>query len=178
MKGVIIVVLMVLMFAGGVWASQNYRSGAVDRISDVVDSVSSSGISSVDAAWTELREIEESSNREVQQLKDWLDDTIFVTENGMGRVCDVSRSLIRDDKRMVELMRFINENAPSSAPVTVTLTTADGVPSVSTIIFATAGLRSAPSLQQAAGNRGIKTWTADELEDAIAGREWDLDDVC
>lgn len=170
MKVLGIIVLMVLAFAGGVWANQSYDIGSdpVSRISNVVDSATdslgSSGIQSVDAAKAELRDLEESSNREATRLIQMVNDNAFVApDSEMGRriirrSCEVSRSLLRDDKRMVELMRFIDENDPSAAPVTITRTTSqDG-------FFAVVATQ--------------KTQQADEVEDTFADREWDLDTLC
>ena len=176
MKGrVTTVLLMALAFVGGVWANENYDIGnnALSSISDVVDSAGSSGTSSVDSAKTELREIEKSRNREATRIIDTLNDNALVSlESELGkklmkRACDVSRSLIREDKRMVKLMRFINEEIPTReafssqsyiSPVTVSLLTADQ--------------------EFLSVSRSTKTFTADELEENIADREWHLDTVC
>ena len=155
---------------GGVWANESYDIGSdpAGRISNVVgsatDSLGSSGIQSVDAAKTELRDLEESRNREATRLIQMVNDNALVPHDSeMGRRiirrgCEVSRSLIRDDKRMVGLMRFIDENDPSAPPVTVTLTTSED--DFFTVVAST------------------KTRTADELEDTFADREWDLDTLC
>ena len=167
MKGrVAPVVLMALAFVGGVWANEKYDIGsdAASSISDFVDSAGSSSISSVDSAKTELREIEKSSNREATRLIDTLNDNALVSlESELGRkllkrACDVSRSLIREDKRMVELMRFIDEQEPSARPIAVSLVTSDqDFLSVSS---------------------STKVFTADELEERIADREWHSDTIC
>ena len=151
---------------GGVWANESYDIGSdpASRISDIVGSLGSPGIESVDAAKTELRDLEESGNKEVTRLIQLLNDNALVPHDSemgrriVGRVCEVSRSLVRDDKRMVDLMRFIDENDPSASPVTVTLTTIE------------------EDFLQA--RVGTKTRTADELEDTIADREWNLDAQC
>ena len=170
MKGLGIIVLMALAFAGGVLANERWDIGSdpASRISDIVgsalDSLGSPGIESVDAAKTELRDLEENSNREVTRLIQLVNDNALVPQDSemgrriMGRACEVGRSLLRDDKRIVDLMRFIDENDPSAAPVRVTLTTIED-----------------DFLQARAGT---KTGTADELEDAIADREWNLDAQC
>ena len=170
MKALGIITLMLLAFTGGVLANERWDigSGPASRISDIVgsalDSLGSPGIESVDAAKTELRDLEKSSNREVTRLIQLVNDNVLVPQNSeMGRrivrrACEVLRSLIKDDKRMVELMRYIDENDPSAAPVRVTLTTIEE-----------------DFLQARAGT---KTRTADELEDTFADREWNLDAQC
>ncbi len=170
MKGLGIIVLMALAFAGGILANERWDIGSdpASRISDIVDSATDSlgspGIESVDAAKTELRDLEESRNREVTRLIQLVNDNALVPQDSeMGRrivrrACEGGRSLLRDDKRMVDLMRYIDENDPSAAPVTVTLTISEED------FFALV--------------TSTKTRTADELEDTFADREWDLDAQC
>ena len=166
MKVLGIIILMAIAFAGGVWANESYDIGSdpASRISDIVGSLGSPGIESVDAAITELRDLQENSNREVTRIIQLVNDNALVPQDSeMGRrivrrVCEVGYSVLRDDKRMVDLMRFIDENDPSAAPVTVTTTTIEE-----------------DFLQARAGT---KTRTADELEDTFADREWDLDAQC
>ena len=155
---------------GGVWANESYDIGSdpASRISNVVgsatDSLGSSGIQSVDAAKTELRDLEESRNREVTRTIQLYNENALVPHDSemgrriVGRACEVGYSVLRDDKRMVELMRFIDENDPSAPPVTVTLTISEN--EFFTVVAST------------------KTRTADELEDTFADREWDLDTLC
>ena len=173
MKRVVTVVLILLAFAGGVWANEKHDIGsdAVSRISDVMDSTGSSAMSSVDStkaeldsARAELIEIEESRNKEITRIVDLLNDNILVSEDSetgkkiIRRVCESLHSMIRSDKRMVELMRFIDEEDPAAAPATVTLKGWEAEFLKAEII--------------------TKTYTVDELEDSIADREWRLRVQC
>lgn len=153
MKALGIIILMAIAFAGGVWANESYDIGSdpASRISDIVGSLGSPGIESVDAAKTELRDLEESTNREAESLANVAFFAGF-SDRALRQACSGNRSLLRDYKRMVELMRFIDENDPSAAPVTVTS-------NISSI--------SQPQI-----------FTAAELEDTIADLELDLDTVC
>ena len=157
MKALGIIILMALAFAGGILANERWDIGSdpASRISDIVgsalDSLGSPGIESVDAAKTELRDLEESTNREVESLDD-VGFSAWFSDRALRQFCDRSRPVLRDYKRMVDLMSFIDENDPSSAPVTVTSNISS---------------TSQPQI-----------FTAAELEDAIADLELDLDTVC
>lgn len=153
MKALGIIMLMAIAFAGGVWANESYDIGSdpASRISDIVGSLGSPGIESVDAAKTELRDLEESTHREAESLANVALFAGF-SDRALRQACSGYRSLLRDYKRMVELMRFIDENDPSAAPVTVTS-------NISSI--------SQPQI-----------FTAAELEDTIADQELDFDTVC
>lgn len=158
MKGLGIIVLMALAFAGGVLANERWDIGSdpASRISDIVgsalDSLGSSRIESVDAAKTELRDLQESSNREMEYVNSLaIGGWGLFNERILRQVCDRIRPLVRDYKRMVDLMRFIEENDPSAAQVMVTLKLSNSQPQI---------------------------FTAAEIEDFIADYELDLGLVC
>jgi len=166
------VALMVLAFVAGVWAYENYNIGGdtVAGISDFVNSVGSPQIASVESAKAELREIEQERNTEATRIIDTLNNNAFVPlESELGRklqrrACDVSRSVRRQDKRMLELMRSIDKaNAPDSTRVPFS---AEGA------LLAGATTVSLVTVY------GSKVVTADELEERIAKAEWEADIVC